>query len=245
MILIVNGAEGHMGRNVRECIRQKMPETVIVPVDAGGTESLRHLGEYDGRADCVIDFSHHSATKALLEYCTATGTPVVIATTGQTEEELRMIRDAGEKIPVFFTANLSIGIAVLVKMAKEAVKAFPDADVEIVEIHHNRKVDAPSGTALMLGKELQSVREGSTLHCGRSGFGKREKQEIGIQSLRMGNVVGIHEVHICTATQTLTLRHEAHDRKLFAEGALEAAQFLCGRTAGIYGMKDLLGEEEK
>ena len=114
------------------------------------------------------------------------------------------------------------------------------AEIEIVEVHHDRKLDAPSGTALALAGAIRSVRPDSTLRTGRSGHGKREKNEIGIHSLRMGNIVGIHEVLLSTPTQTITLRHEAHDRALFAEGALTAADFLCGKPAGLYDLSSLL-----
>ena len=153
-----------------------------------------------------------------------------------------MIEAAAKKIPLFFASNMSIGIAVLIRMAKQAAKAFPDADIEIVETHHNRKLDVPSGTALTIGKALQTVRPDAVLNIGRHENGKREKREIDILSLRMGNIAGIHEIHICTQTQTLTLKHEAHDRKLFAEGAVDAARFLQGKCAGLYDMEDLLGE---
>ena len=136
---------------------------------------------------------------------------------------------------------MSLGIAVLCRLAKQAAACFPDADIEIVEVHHNRKVDAPSGTAMMLFEAIREVRPGAVPNCGRAGEGRRTKEEIGISSLRMGNVVGIHEVHICTPSQTLTLRHEAHNRAMFADGAVEAARFVCGKAPGIYNMDGLLG----
>ena len=142
--------------------------------------------------------------------------------------------------PVFYSGTMSLGIAVLCRLAKQATQNFPDADIEIVEVHHTRKVDAPSGTARMLFEAVKEVRPEAEAHCGRAGEGKREKKEIGIASLRMGNVVGIHEVHIATPSQTLTLRHEAHDRGMFADGAIDAAAFLIGKKPGLYNMQDLL-----
>ena len=136
---------------------------------------------------------------------------------------------------------MSLGIAVLCRLARQAAAAFPEADIEIVEIHHNRKVDAPSGTAHMLFQAVQQARPQATEHCGRAGEGKRTREEVGISSLRMGNVVGIHEVHICTGNQRLTLRHEAMSREMLAEGAVDAARFIVGKKAGLYGMEDLLG----
>jgi 4-hydroxy-tetrahydrodipicolinate reductase len=135
---------------------------------------------------------------------------------------------------------MSLGIAVLCRLATQATALFPNADIEIVEIHHNRKVDAPSGTAKMLFQAVKNARPEAYEHCGRAGEGKREPNEVGISSLRMGNVVGVHEVHICTPNQTLTLRHEAGDRGMLADGAVDAARFICGKKPGLYNMEDLL-----
>ena len=118
---------------------------------------------------------------------------------------------------------------------------FPEADIEIVEAHHNRKADAPSGTALMLAGAIKEVRPEAELNLGRSGLGKREKNEIGVHAVRMGNLPGTHAVLVSTDSQTITLKHEAHDRSLFADGAVSAARFLVGRGAGLYDMKALVG----
>ena len=150
------------------------------------------------------------------------------------------IAAAAEKIPLFFSANMSLGVALLVELAKQAAAAFPEAEIEIIEKHHDRKVDAPSGTALMLADALCEVRPEATVNCGRSGQGKRTQGEIGIHAVRMGNIVGEHEVMIGTPNQTITLKHEAHSRALFAEGALAAAAFLIGKEVGIYDMKSLV-----
>ncbi|MBQ3791953.1 MAG: 4-hydroxy-tetrahydrodipicolinate reductase, partial [Clostridia bacterium] len=173
-------------------------------------------------------------------YAVGKKVPLVIATTGQTDEEMKKIREAAREIPVFYSANYSLGIALLTDAAKRIAAAMPDAEIEIVEKHHDRKLDAPSGTALSIARELQKVRPEAEIISGRSGYGKRTKEEIGIQSIRIGNCVGEHEVLIGTQTQTITLKHEAHDRALFAEGALAAASFLLGREPGFYGMEDLL-----
>lgn len=210
----------------------------------GGQGVYLTLSDVTEAGDVIVDFSHHTAVTGLLAFARQRKLPVVIATTGFTPEELCAITDAAREIPVFRSANMSLGVAVLCRLAKDAARAFPDADIEIVETHHNRKLDAPSGTALMLAEAVREVRPDSEILSGRTGQHKREKQEIGIQSLRMGNVVGIHEIHIATATQTLTLKHEAHDRALFAEGALVAARYLLGKPAGLYDMKSLLNEDE-
>ena len=189
----------------------------------------------------VIDFSHHTAVSDVLAYARRIHAAAVVGTTGHTSEEKQLIMDAAREIPVFFSGNMSLGIAVLCRLAKQAAACFPDADIEIVETHHNRKVDAPSGTAHMLFQAIREVRPNAVEHCGRAGEGKRTQDEIGVSSLRMGGVVGIHEVHICTGNQRLTLRHEAMSREMLAEGAVDAARFIVGKKAGLYGMEDLLG----
>ncbi|MBQ2719210.1 MAG: 4-hydroxy-tetrahydrodipicolinate reductase, partial [Clostridia bacterium] len=218
---------------------------VAAAVDISGTAvegvpTYTSLSAVTEPADVLIDFSHHAATKELLAFATARRMPLVIATTGQTEEERAAILDAAKTLPVFFSGNMSIGIALLVSLARQAAAIFPEADVEIVEVHHNKKLDAPSGTALMLAEGIREVREGGKITVGRNGHAPREHGEIGIHSLRLGNVVGRHEVHINTGTQTLILGHEAHSRALFAEGALRAAEYLGGRGAGLYNVRDLL-----
>lgn len=244
MTLIIHGACGGMGRAVRKLAAQTLPEAELVLVDANAApdEAYHALSEYDGPADCIIDFSHHSATQALLDYAQRRGLAAVIGTTGQTPDELGAIRKASRLIPVLLASNLSMGVLVLQRLAQQAAKAFPDADVELVEIHHNRKLDVPSGTALTLANGMLEARGRGELVIGRHENGRRKPGQIGVHSLRMGNVVGVHEIHISTGTQTLTLRHEAHDRALFAEGALQAARFLTGKPAGYYGVQDVLNE---
>ena len=241
MKIIINGAGGRMGRALRAMAAQKEIQ-VSAMVDAFVKEDgmLASLSEFSGEADCIIDFSHHSGVQELLNYAVEKNLPVIVCTTGHTEEELAAIAAAAKKIPVFHSGNMSLGIAVLSRLVADAARMFPDADIEIVEAHHNQKLDVPSGTALMLAKSVQKVREDATLLVGRHENGKRTKQEIGIHSLRMGNTVGIHEVIINTGTQIIMLKHEAQDRSLFAEGALDAARFMIGQTAGLYSMDDIV-----
>lgn len=245
MKILVNGACGHMGRALRAMIDQGCCGAELAAnVDAYGQEDgvLSSLAAFTGEADCIVDFSNHAATKELTDYAVSRKMPLVIATTGQTEEEIALIHKAAESIPVFFSGNMSLGIAVLTRLVRDAVKMFPDADVEIVEQHHNRKLDVPSGTALMLGRAVQEARPDAELLVGRHENGKRKKAEVGIHSLRMGNTVGIHEVIINTGTQILTLKHEAQDRSLFAEGSLSAAAFLVGKEPGLYDMSHIVTE---
>ena len=247
MRVLVSGLGGHMGQVTAELLRDHVrggeltAGVDLMGFDGGTVPSASSFDEAATDADVVVDFSHHSCTGALLDFCKKNRLPLVLATTGQTPEELSAIREAAQEIPLFFAANFSLGVALLIDLAKKTAQAFPNAEIEIVEIHHDRKVDAPSGTALAIGKALQEVRPGAQITTGRSGYGKRTPNEIGIQAVRLGNVVGIHEVLISTGTQTITLKHEAHSRALFAEGALDAAAFLIGKGPGLYDMNDLIG----
>jgi len=247
MEIIIHGAAGRMGHMLADRASTGFAGArTVALVDTSMPEGAApncytSLDAYTGDADVVVDFSHHSATATLLDYCVRRSLPLVIATTGQTEEELDMIAAAAEKIPIFRSANMSVGVAVLADLARRAAAAFPEADIEIVEIHHNQKLDVPSGTALLLATAIREVREEATLLIGRHENGKRSAQEIGIHSLRLGSEVGTHEILISTGRETLKLKHQAENRALFADGALTAAAFLCGKGAGLYSMKDMIG----
>ena len=238
MRAVLWGANGAMGKLIDGILGNEVAGRVSIDGENGVARTAAELG--DVRADMVIDFSHHSAVAEVLAYAKEHNCAAVIGTTGHTPEEKAMIFAAAEQIPVFYSGNMSLGIAVLCRLAKQAAACFPDADIEIVEIHHTRKVDAPSGTALMLFNAIREVRPDAHANCGRSGEGKRTKEEIGIHALRLGNVVGIHEVHIHTANQSLTLKHESGSRAMLADGAVEAARFMVGKPAGFYNMESIL-----
>ena len=246
MKILISGVGGRMGREVAGMALQGVRGAVpvagvdIVPLDTREFRTYTDWSAVEETPDCIIDFSHHTATEALLEYATKMGIPAVIATTGHTEAELAAIDAAAEKIAIFRSANMSLGVALLVELAKTAAKTFPDADIEIIEKHHNRKLDAPSGTALLLANAIREIRTKATLVFGRQGQAKRVPGEIGVHAVRMGNVIGEHEVIVGTDTQTITLKHEAHSRALFAEGAMAAAEFLIGQPAGLYDMKSMI-----
>ena len=245
MKIIMNGALGKMGRQIWSLLEQnKNAMEIACGVDpfADGSDPriLPSLSDFTGDADMIIDFSHHACTGALLDYAVKRNLPCIIATTGHTAAELEEIHKASLTIPVFHSGNFSLGVAVLCDFAKRAAAIMPDANIEIVEKHHNQKLDAPSGTALMLANEIKAAREDATFVCGRYGHGKRTPQEIGIHALRLGGVIGEHEVILATPTETITLKHEAHTRALFADGALAAADFLYGKPSGLYTMHDIV-----
>ena len=227
MKAVLCGANGAMGQLISGILGDEVVGRVSLDGANGVARTFRELGRVE--ADVVIDFSHHSSVADVLDYAKEIGAAAVIGTTGHTTEEKQMIFDAAREIPVFYSGNMSLGIALLCQLTRQTVALFPEADVEIVEVHHNRKVDA-----------VKEARPEAVEHDGRSGECKREKNEVGISSLRMGNVVGVHEVYVCTPSQTITLRHEVHTRAMLAEGGVEAARFMVGKPAGMYNMKNLL-----
>ena len=239
MRAIVCGANGAMGKLICEIFGDEVVGKVSIDGANNVPKTFEELGEMT--ADVVVDFSHHTAIAEVLAYTRKIGAAAVIGTTGHTPEEKALIHTAAEEIPVFYAGNVSLGIAVLCRLVKQAASYFPDADIEILEVHHTRKVDAPSGTGHMLFNAIKEVRPNAWENCGRSGEGKRTKDEIGVHALRMGNVVGIHEVHINTGNQTLVLKHESGSRAMLADGAVAAARFMEGKAAGLYDMESILG----
>lgn len=246
MRVLIHGSTGRMGKILCQLLEdgyqnltlaaRVSPEETADPANCVYTS----LAEVTCDVDCVIDFSHHTAVGSLMDFCVAKKLPVVVATTGQTPEEKAVIAEAAKKIPVFFSANMSIGVALLANLAKKAASVFPEANIEIVEKHHNQKLDVPSGTALLLAHKIQEALTDTVLLVGRHENGKRTAKEIGIHSLRLGNEVGTHEIIIATGAETITLKHEAENRSLFANGALAAAVFLEGKTPGLYSMQDII-----
>jgi len=244
--VLVHGSNGKMGGHLITALKNNAYNCVL----AAGVDRLSDgkedypfytkLTDVKESADCLIDFSFHGAIKCVLDYAISKNIAIIIATTGFTEEENEIIKEASKIIPVFLSANMSVGIALLIEFAKKSAKIFPDADIEIVEAHHNRKIDAPSGTAMMIASAIKEERANANFVYGRSGECKRKPNDIGIHALRMANIVGEHEVLITTENQQLILKHTAFDRALLAEGAVNAAAFITGKPAGLYNMQDML-----
>ncbi len=192
-------------------------------------------------ADAIIDFSFHGAVKSILDYAVKTQTPTVLSTTGYTDEELSLINEASKKVAILKSGNMSLGVNTLLKLVKAGAQAlYGKADVEIVEMHHNRKIDAPSGTALMIADAVKSVNENAIFVYGRQGHMKREKDDVTIHALRGGTVVGVHEVLFALDNEVITLKHQAENRIIFADGAIDAAEYLKDKPAGLYNMQNVL-----
>ena len=242
------GCNGKMGCFVAQAVQSREDCNVLFGVDAFGESNydfdvFKTFDEATETPDVIIDFSNPAALDGMLSYAVDNKVPCVICTTGFSKDQIAKIEDAAKTIPVFYSGNMSLGINLLIELTKEAAKILGNQfDIEIVEKHHNLKLDAPSGTALMIAKELKKVRQKAKFVLGRSGNGKREPDEIGISAVRRGNIVGIHEVYVSTDSQTITLKHEAHSRALFAEGGISAARFLLGKPAGLYDMNSIVTE---
>lgn len=247
--ILLTGCAGRMGRAVTEAARESGRAQIVAGVDVSeNTQNIPFpvypsVFDFSGGADVIVDFSHHSLTRELLEYAVKRRLPLVIATTGHTAEEALAIRRAGEFIPVFYSRNMSLGINLLLQLAKTAAAMLgEDWDIEIIEKHHNKKLDAPSGTALMIASALEESlsykpRYVYDRHHERR---EREKTEIGIHAIRGGTIVGEHEVIFAGKDELVTLSHSAASREVFAYGALRAAEYMKGRAPGSYSMSDLV-----
>lgn len=245
--ILITGAGGKMGRALALCAAEDPEIKIICGVDRADCNAdfpvYRSFADIRETPDVVIDFSNPSLLSDLLEFCTKKHIPLVIATTGYTEAQTEQIKAAAKKIPLFFTFNMSVGINLLCCLAKKAAAILGDAfDIEIVEKHHNQKIDAPSGTALMLANAIN--REfGDKKHYEydrHSRRQKREKSEIGIHSVRGGTIVGEHEVIFAGHDEVITLSHSAGSKEIFAAGALKAAKFLQNKNAGLYDMTGVI-----
>lgn len=246
--VLVSGIGGKMGGNIVSLLKGDNETAVCCGVDAKKPEGFTEAPVYADFAsvketpDVIIDFSSPALLSDLLEFAVKSKCACVLATTGYTEDDLNKIKNASKQIPVFKTANFSIGVNLLVKLVNEAAAFLGENfDVEIVEKHHNQKVDAPSGTALMLADSVNEAFAGDKNYVeGRSGkVGKRGK-EIGLHSVRGGTIVGDHDVLFCGEDEIITLSHRAESKKVFAAGAIRAAKFVAGKPAGMYDMKDVL-----
>lgn len=244
MRVLIFGARGQMGKVLMDLWKEKKPEDTLLPVvrsssDPSGTDEVTL--ENGGRGDVLVDFSRAEALGEVLAYCTANKTPLVLATTGHDEEAKNRIREASKLIPIFYSANLSLGVYVLRTLSKLAAELIGEAaDIEIIEKHHNRKQDAPSGTALMLLDTLKAAGGEGEAVFGRHGKAQRKPGEIGIHAVRGGTIVGEHTVLFAMADESLELTHRGESKRLFAAGAMKAAEYIVIREPGLYGMDDLI-----
>lgn len=245
--ILLSGAGGKMGKEIAECAKKDADINISVGVDSFGAVCefpvFKSFDEVNVKPDVIIDFSNPAMLDGLLSFAIKNNIPAVLATTGYSDEQLSAIDAASKKIPVFFTFNMSLGINLLCALSKKAARILgSDFDIEIIEKHHNQKIDAPSGTAIMLAKAINETFDDKynyeyDRHSVRR---KRTQNEIGIHSVRGGTIVGEHEVLFAGSNETISLTHSAQSKEVFAFGALRAAKFISKMPSGIYDMSALL-----
>ena len=247
--ILMHGCNGKMGRMITELVKNDDSAVIAAGVDtytgiANDYPVYESIDQCDTDVDVVIDFSNAGAVDALLDYCAEKKIPVVLCTTGLSEEQLEEVRETSEKTAVLKSANMSMGINLLLKLLKDAAKVLGNAgyDIELVERHHNQKLDAPSGTALALADSINEALNGEYHYVyDRSQVRqKRDAKEIGISAVRGGTIVGDHEVIFAGTDEVIEFRHSAYSRNVFAKGAVEAAKFLAGKETGMYDMGDVI-----
>lgn len=252
--VIMHGCNGKMGQMITGLIAADEEIEIVAGIDAYGEIKnpypvFRSTTECDVEADAVIDFSNSVAIDGLLEFCAAKKIPCVLCTTGLSPEQIEKVNEASKQVAILRSANMSLGINMLLKLLKEATGILAPAgfDIEIVEKHHNQKLDAPSGTALALADSINEELDNSYKYVyDRSQIReKRTRKEIGISAVRGGTIVGDHDVIFAGTDEVITFSHRAYSKAVFGKGAIQAAKFLAGKPAGMYNMSDVvLGERE-
>ena len=248
--IIISGCNGKMGHVIANCIATREDCRVVAGIDCVAEQYADFpvyatASEVKEQADVIIDFSHPSALDGLLEYCRLHPTALVLSTTGYSADQINQIKADASTIPIFFSFNMSLGINLLAELAKKATAVLGGQfDIEIVEKHHNQKIDAPSGTALMLADAINSVSDEKFqyVYDRHSQRKKRSQSEIGIHSIRGGTIVGEHDIIFAGRDEIITLSHTAMSKEIFAVGAVNAAVFMSGKAPGLYDMGHMLGE---
>lgn len=247
--IILHGCNGKMGQVISGLVADNAETTMVAGIDpytdpVNDYPVFETVAHCDVACDVIIDFSNASAVDAALDYAVATQTPMVVCTTGLSDVQIAHLKASSEQVAILFSANMSLGVNLLMSLAKKATAVLTDAnfDIEIVEKHHNQKVDAPSGTALAIADSINDVLDGSYAYkYDRSGDRvKRPKKEIGLHAVRGGTIVGEHDIIFAGEDEIIELNHRAMSKKIFAVGAVNAARFLKGKPAGLYSMADLM-----
>lgn len=243
--VIISGYSGSMGKVLTKCANEDSELEIVCGASKDDLDvpfkTYHKMSDVEELADVIIDFSHHSTIEDTLSYAIKTKTPIVIATTGFNDEELTKIKKASNIIPIFHSSNMSLGVNVLVKLVKEAAKSLNGFDIEIIEKHHNKKLDAPSGTAVMIANGVKEVLPDSEYIYGRHGRSdKRSSNEIGIHAIRGGTIVGEHTTIFAGHDEVVEIKHSAQSKDIFAKGAIAAAKFLVKQEAGYYNMNNML-----
>lgn len=246
--IILNGCNGKMGAAVTKAVSERDDCRIVAGVDLYGDNAnfkvYRSFSQLDVKGDVIIDFSNPSVLDSMLEYAKNSNTPMIICTTGFSEDQVSKIKEASKDVAVFYSGNMSLGINLIIELSKKAASILGNNfDVEIIEKHHNQKIDAPSGTALMIADGISEVLTESQYVYDRHSYRKkRDKNEIGIHAIRGGTIVGEHEVIFAGHDEIFSLKHQALSKEVFAVGAVNAAVYLKGKQNGMYDMGNLLSE---
>ena len=246
--VILSGCNGKMGQVISRLAANDDTLEIVCGFDINTTEQhgypvVDDLSKFEGKADVVIDFSHPNSLDMIMAYCKSTGTSLVMATTGLSNEQIDALEELGKSVAVFRTANLSLGVNLLVELVKKAAEILEgDFDIEVVEKHHNQKIDAPSGTALMIADAMTEVLKDKPeyVYDRHSVRKKRSKNEIGIHAIRGGTIVGEHDVIFAGNDEIIEIKHTAMSKEVFAVGALRAAKFVADKNAGMYSMQNMI-----
>ncbi|WP_373899053.1 4-hydroxy-tetrahydrodipicolinate reductase [Haloimpatiens sp. FM7315] len=248
--ILLNGCNGKMGKMISKTATDFKELEITAGIDKYTEKSFNYnvyenIEKVDVDFDVILDFSRPTALDSLIDYAKRNKKPLVLCTTGYSKEQIEKINESSKDCAIFRSANMSIGVNVLNNLLRK-ISAFlyEDFDIEIIEKHHNQKVDAPSGTALLLGDTIrESIKEDTEYKFGRNGSSKREKKEIGVHAVRAGSIVGEHEVIFAGNGEIIELKHTALSREVFAVGALKACNFMRGKAKGLYSMDDVLKEK--
>lgn len=247
MNILLNGASGRMGNEVATCVKSQADCKIVCGFDKdenkeGEFPIYNNIENINEKIDIIIDFSVPVATFEILKYAKKNKIPVVIATTGFNKEELNEIEELSKEIPIFKSSNMSLEINLMTNILQKVAEVLKESDIEIIETHHNRKIDSPSGTAILLANAINEVFDGKKEYNfdRMSKREKRNKKEIGFSSIRGGNIVGEHTVQFFGENETLEITHKSYSRQVFAEGAIKAAKFVVNKPVGLYEMKDLV-----
>lgn len=246
--IILSGCNGKMGQVISRLVADDDSIEIVCGYDINTTQKndypvVDDFSKFDGKVDVIIDFSNPESMDKIVEYCKCTGTSLVMATTGLSAEQISQLEDLSKSVAVFKTANLSIGVNLLVELVKKAAQILEgDFDIEVVEKHHNQKVDAPSGTALMIADAMSEVLKDKPhyVYDRHSVRKKRSKNEIGLHAIRGGTIVGEHDVIFAGNDEIIEIKHTAMSKEVFAVGAIRAAKFVAGKSAGMYSMQNMI-----
>ena len=248
--ILISGANGRMGKKVFESASNCADVLAVCGVDIKCDCTNPSFPIYDSFSkvkedvDVIIDFSAPATLDSILDFCSKKNIPAILCATGYSNEQIEKVKEYSKKLPLFRSGNMSLGVNALIDLVKKATLSLDGFDIEIIEKHHNQKVDAPSGTAIMLADAVKEKAPEKFYTYGREGIvGKRDVNEIGIHAVRGGGIVGEHQVIFASGFETITLTHQATDRSVFADGAIKAAQFIVSQKPGLYNMADVINQK--